>query len=142
MSYLDFSRLSDRRKFFFAFVLVVILSSLSSCVSATLSSKEGLEEFPARAATEDEAKKLKTCLHGIYEIQKQNLQVHNAYIHKTSKLSADDICNGITVTLAPQENGFRAFAKILDGDNSVRWSINEQGKIIEYTDPDMDEDLF
>ncbi len=142
MKILSMPRLSERKKFFLAFVLLLILSSLSSCVSATLSDKSALEETPSRAASESEAKRMKNCLRGIFELQKQYFLVHNEYIEKTSRLAVDDACNGLTVTLAPQESGYKAFAKIIDGEESVRWSINEQGKMIEYTDPDMDEDLF
>ena len=128
-----------RWRWFFPFLLL-----LPACVGGSLSNHSEIEEYPLRAATESEGKRLKHCLRSAYQAQMSYRKKTGKAARKFSELPIDDACNGFRVSQKKTNDGFEIIAQFNEGDFTVRWSINQDQIIEEHLDPSLsdDEDLF
>lgn len=114
----------------------------TSCVGGSLRNHEELENFPIREATKDEGRELKRCLkaaHYYMELRKQKTGKPYA---RASEIPSQKYCSDFKLSLGEAEaGGYEITAAFSDGDNTVRWSINESGVIEEHLAETIDDSL-
>ena len=124
--------------------LPLLLASLlfTACVGGSLRNHEELENFPIRDATKDEGHELKRCLkaaHYYMELRKQKTGKPYA---RAAEIPSKKYCPDFKLSLGEAESGgYEITAAFSDGDNTVRWSINENAVIEEHLPETPDADL-
>lgn len=114
---------------------------LSSCVGGSLGNPSEFEQYPLRTASEVESKNLKRCLKQAYAAQeKKKKQTGNLY-KKSSEMPVDNECQGFYLHQKRTSKGYEIMAQFHENENTVRWSINQDGIIEEHLDEDIDVDL-
>jgi hypothetical protein len=111
----------------------LLLLLLPACVGGSLSNHEGIEEYPLRGANKDEAKSLKRCLLTAHEGMEKKIP--------RAKSKVDDNCEGYRLRHNRTNDGYEIMAQFHEDENTVRWTINQDGVIEEHLDPELDEDL-
>lgn len=130
------------KAFSFVFLFVGLLGgSLSGCVGGTLSNHNDIEEYPLRGATDSEAKRLKSCLRAAYQIQEHHKKKTGAYYRKASEMPVDQYCDGFLLAQNATKGGYEIMAQFHENENTVRWTINQDGVIEEHLDAEYDDDL-
>ena len=120
---------------------IFCLLSLSSCVSGSFGNHQDIEEYPLRSATKDEAKDLKRCLRSAYQSQQKEMESTGKYFRKVSELSLDGSCQGFLLAMKHRKGGYLVTAQFHSEETTVRWTINQDGVIEDYLDPQMDDEI-
>lgn len=125
------------------FLLICTLSLLvTGCAGALFGSapKEvnELEEIGHRRATPKEEKRLDNCLHYIFKKQQALYLKNRKYSFLLKELEPGDRCKDMRVTIEPFNDTYVVSAKIRDGQESVKWSMNGRGEVIEHDDLGVD----
>ncbi len=115
---------------------------LVGCVGGTLSNKDDLEMYPLRAATEAEGTRLKHCLDNAHKLQERRMRKTGKYYRRTVDMPLDSFCQGFLLAQTNTPEGYEILAQFHEDEQSVRWSVNENGEIDEHLDAgDEYEDL-
>lgn len=123
----------------FAFALFLIF--LPACVGGTLGNHDSIEEYPLRGASDAESKKLKRCLKAAYHFQEARKKKSGTYYKRPSDMPVDDYCQGLLLGQNKTETGYEIMAQLHENENTVRWTINQDGVIEEHLDPEYNDDL-
>ena len=111
-------------------------------MSATLGNHDDIEMFPLRPATEKEGRLLKNCLLSVQRAQLGKSQKGGDKV-PLSALNVDSNCHGLALKRHKTEKGgSEILAEKREDDNTVRWSINEQGVIEEHLDAGPDDQFL
>jgi len=98
-----------------------------------MSNHDGIEEYPLRGANRDESKSLKRCLLTAYEgIQAKKPRADS---------KVDEYCDAYRLRHNRTSEGYEIMAQFHEDENTVRWTINQDGVIEEHLDPEFNDDL-
>lgn len=116
-------------------------TSLSACVGGSLRNHKDLEEFPLREATKAEGTALKKCLLAArYYMELRKEKEGEAY-KRAADIPGKKYCSDYKLSLNGTEKGYEITAELTDDDQTVRWSIGEDGVIEEHLDPGYDDEM-
>jgi len=121
--------------------ILPFLILLSSCVGGSLGNPSEFEQYPLRSASESEGKKLKRCLRQAYAAQEKKKKQTGKLYRKASELPVDNECHGLYLHQKQTNKGYEIMAQFHENENTVRWSINQDGIMEEHLDEDFDVDL-
>lgn len=117
-----------------AFLALSIALLLSACVSGSLRVDPELEEYPLRSATSKESKGLKRCLRAGHAAMEAYKQKKHRIPRKARELPLDEPCSDYLMTIQPTQSGYELMAQFHENDQTVRWTVNEEGTIEEHLD--------
>lgn len=123
--------------------IFILLSTLflTGCMGSLLGGapKEvaELDNFQVRKASPIETKKFDKCLYRIFKEQQRHFSEHRAYTEELTKLTLNNNCSGIQLSLETANKHYLVTARIRTGKSLARWTLNEKGEAVEHEDPRM-----
>jgi hypothetical protein len=115
---------------------------LTSCVGGTLGNHDDIEEYPLRAATEQEGARLKRCLKAAHWLQDKHRAKTGSYYKRTAEIPVDAYCQGFLLSLRPKSpDTYEIMAQFHENETTVRWTVNQDGVIEELLDGDYSGEL-
>jgi hypothetical protein len=124
----------------FCFVVAPALL-LSACVGGSLRNHKDLEEYPLREATKAEGAALKKCLLASRYYQELRKEKEGAPYKRAADIPSKKYCADYKLSLNDTEKGYEITAELTDDDQTVRWSIGEDGVIEEHMDTGYDDEM-
>jgi hypothetical protein len=124
--------------------LPILLLLLTSCVSGSFGNHREIEDYPLRAATREEGRRLKRCLRAAHRAQENYKHKTGNYASRVRDLPIDDACQDFTMGQRQTGEGYEIRAQFSEDESTVRWSITSAGVIEEHLDPgitDLDLEL-
>lgn len=110
---------------------------LSSCVGGSLRTHPDLEEYPLRPATPSEAARLKPCLRAGHAAMVAYVEKHRRYPKRSAELPIDAACQGLFLGLRRTGAGYELMAQFHENEQTVRWTVNQDGVIEEHLDEEI-----
>lgn len=111
----------------------------AACVSGSFRTHADLEEYPLRPATESEAARLKPCLRAGHAAMESYRERHGRYPKRSAELPVDAACNGFFLGLHRTTEGYELMAQFHENDQTVRWTVNQDGVIEEHLDEEIED---
>ncbi len=112
---------------------------LSACVSGSMRVDPEIEEYPLRSATPSEAKGLKRCLRAGHAAMEAFKEKNKRYPRRTRQLNLDDECPGYHMAIKTEAEAYELMAQFHEEEQTIRWSVNQEGTIEEHLDEGMDD---
>lgn len=119
--------------------LGLLALGLTACVGGSLRTHPDLEEYPLRSATESEAARLKPCLRAGHAAMETYRKRHGRYPKRASELPIDAACNGFFLGLRRSAAGYELMAQFHENEQTVRWTVNQDGVIEEHLDEEIED---
>ncbi|RYZ94153.1 MAG: hypothetical protein EOP11_26780 [Proteobacteria bacterium] len=123
------------------FGLGLALILLPACVGGSLRDHGDLENFPLREATKEEGVRLKKCLQAARYYQELRKEKEGETYKRAADIPGKKYCGAYKMGLSKGDAGYEISAEFSDDDQTVRWSIGEDGVIEEHLDPKYDDDM-
>ena len=122
-------------------LLLLLSFLLSACVGSIFGlapqELEDLQHTRVRKANTEETKKLDRCLHKVFKKQQSYFSNKGKYINKIEALGVGKECRNLHLSLEVSHKSYLVTAKIITGKTMVKWTLNETGEAMEYSDPKM-----
>lgn len=122
-------------------LLCLCAFSLFGCVSPSLNDTSEFEQYPLRAASDTEAKQLEDCLRSVLHAENALVESGGKYSSRISDLKVVDFCPDIHLHVRKKADGFNAIAQFHKDDQTVRWTMDEHGRVTEDAEPEMNEEM-
>lgn len=133
------SQRKGRMRFFLLFSTILLTGCAGSIFGGTSPEVQDMENIGTRRATKSEEAMLDQCLHFIFQRQKYSYMKHGTYIMKPLELNAKDACaEKIELKLEASKTAYTAEALIQEGKEQVKWSVNQNGEVVEHDDLNLD----
>lgn len=111
------------------------------CVGGTLSDTKDFEMFPLRGASQEEGAGLKKCLKTAHRMQELQKKKTGKFARRLKDLPIDRECDDYLMAQQGRPGGYEIRAEIRENEQTVRWSVNQDGVIEEHLDGDDDQYL-
>ena len=114
---------------------------LSSCVGGSFRNHHDIEEFPLREATKEEGAALKKCLLAARYYQELRKEKQGDTYKRAADIPSKKYCSNFKLSLNDTPQGYEITAELTDDDQTVRWSIGEDGVMEEHMDTGYDDEM-
>ncbi len=123
---------------FFSIFFLHGCAAISAFKDAPEQVKE-LENLGTRQASTIEEKMIDKCLYHLFKRQQYHYEKFGLYLSNIKRLKTKDVCDeSIQLSLQKNNKGYLAIAKIKTKDATVKWSLRDNGEVVEHDDFSFD----